>query len=158
MIISVTGHRPHRLGGYNSLVYDNLFKLAYSKLKSLCPEKVYTGMALGWDIAVARASLSLNIPYIAVIPFVGQEKTWKKEDQFTYHHYLKQAQNVVECSAGYDRYAYHNRNVYLVDSCDLLVALYDGETTGGTYDAISYAEKTNKPIVNLWDEYQKMMV
>jgi len=55
MILAVTGHRPEKLGGYGPAVAERLFNLASSELQGLRPEYVLTGMAIGWDQAVADA-------------------------------------------------------------------------------------------------------
>jgi len=44
------------------------------------------------------------------------------------------------------------RNIWMVDNCDLVLALWDG-SDGGTGNCIKYANKIGKPIVNLWDKY-----
>lgn len=41
------------------------------------------------------------------------------------------------------------RNYKIVDKSDVLVALWDGRTSGGTYRTIDYADKLGKPIVLL---------
>ncbi len=41
------------------------------------------------------------------------------------------------------------RNEMIVDKSDIIVALYDGRTKGGTYYTIKYARKINKPIIFL---------
>ena len=73
MIIAATGHRPDKLGGYGSIVADRLFHLAYETLEELAPTLVISGMALGWDMAVAEAAFCLDIPFHAYRPFEGQE-------------------------------------------------------------------------------------
>lgn len=55
MILAVTGHRPNKLGGYSKQAYRKLVKIAEVNLKKLNPDKVISGMALGWDQALAQA-------------------------------------------------------------------------------------------------------
>jgi len=76
MILSGTGHRPDKLGGYSDSAFDNLVKIAEDYLKESKPDKVISGMALGWDQALAEACVNLNIPFIAAVPFKGQESKW----------------------------------------------------------------------------------
>lgn len=47
------------------------------------------------------------------------------------------------------RYAPIARNYKIVDKSDVLVALWDGRTSGGTYRTIDYADKLGKPIILL---------
>lgn len=42
---------------------------------------------------------------------------------------------------------YYERDMIMIDECDVLLAVWDGTPTGGTYNAIQYALKKNKPII-----------
>ena len=39
------------------------------------------------------------------------------------------------------------RNHYMIDKCDVLIAVYDGFSKGGTHNAINYAKKLGKKII-----------
>jgi uncharacterized phage-like protein YoqJ len=39
-----------------------------------------------------------------------------------------------------------DRNIWMVDHCDALIAVWDG-TSGGTANCVRYAQKVGKPIV-----------
>ena len=54
--IAATGHRPGKLGGHRQPVYDALRELAEEYFSEENPSLVITGMALGWDIAIAQAA------------------------------------------------------------------------------------------------------
>lgn len=156
MIIAGTGHRPDKLGGYSDDVLSKLIKLARTTLFDLKPKKVISGMALGWDMALAYAALALTEPeVVAAIPFLGQEKMWPKESQERYHTILKDCDDVLYiCDQGYAAWKMQIRNEYMVDHCDLVLALWDG-SPGGTANCIAYANKKNKPIMNLWNDWSK---
>jgi hypothetical protein len=47
------------------------------------------------------------------------------------------------------KYAPLVRNKFIVDICELLVVLWDGRTTGGTYQAMTYAQGKGIPILQL---------
>ena len=81
MILAATGHRPDKLGGYSHDILVRLTEFAQHQIRVLGPEKVISGMALGWDQAVALATISLEIPLIAAIPFEGQESVWPEKSQ-----------------------------------------------------------------------------
>jgi uncharacterized phage-like protein YoqJ len=57
-------------------------------------------MALGWDLAFARASVELGIPLIAAVPFEGQEAMWSPESQAKYRALLAEAETVHVVSPG----------------------------------------------------------
>lgn len=149
-----TGHRPNKLGGYTKAARFNLRKLAYDFLKQDTPDRVLSGMALGWDMAWAEAAIALGIPTIAAVPFKGQEKMWPKESQDRFNTILNGCSEIVVVSEGdYKPYLMQIRNEFMVNQSDKVIALWDG-TAGGTGNCIRYANKVCKPVINLYEEYQ----
>lgn len=154
MIICGTGHRPDKLGGYDRQAILRLQILA-SRWLSLHPEVevVISGMALGWDTALAYSGLRAGCRLIAAVPFEGQESRWPKESQELYKELLLQATQVVYVSEpSYAVWKMQKRNEWMVDASDRVLALWNG-SKGGTHNCVKYAEKKGKPIVNLWDRY-----
>ena len=157
MVIAGTGHRPARLGFYSIEAFDNLVKIADRWLEENKPERVISGMAIGWDMALAQATINRNIPLTCAIPFRGQENKWNTTSKNLYHHIISKAENVVYvCEAGYDASKMQIRNEWMVDHCDVLLAMWDG-STGGTFNCIKYAKKRKKPIVNIYERYLETM-
>lgn len=153
MIVAGTGHRPDKLGGYSTQAETRLVLFAVSVLGEITPSEVISGMALGWDMALAEAAYLLGIPYRAYIPFQGQERKWPRESQALYRNLLVHAQDIVVCSeGGYAPYKMHVRNHRMVDDCNQVLALYNG-TPGGTAECIAYAEKVGRPVENFWDTW-----
>lgn len=161
-IVAGTGHRPDKLAlgkidPYHPVLRERLTDLAIWYLEQKLPDKVISGMALGWDIALAVAAVKLNIPLIAAIPFKGQEKLWSAEDKYLYYRMLQQAtKSIIICDGGYEAKKMMLRNKWMVDQCSRVVALYDGSQAGGTSNCIKYAAYKNKPIDNLWGTYIKV--
>lgn len=152
MTLAFTGHRPPKLGGYESAAINRVKTFAYDYLKKASPKKVISGMALGWDTAVARAAIKLKIPLIAAVPFAGQESKWRLRDQEMYRYLLQYASIVhVVSPDGYSPEKMQIRNQWMVDNCDVLVALWNG-SDGGTANCIEYAQG-KKPVVNLWEAW-----
>ncbi len=156
-ILAATGHRPDKLLGYSTKAANTLCKFAISYLEEKLAENqdihLISGMALGWDTAWAKAALELDIPVTLAIPFVGQEKWWFKSSQDEYTSLLDKVptrQVVVVSPGGYAPWKMEVRNRWMVDNCTTLIALFDG-TPGGTMNCITYANKKDKPWINLWD-------
>lgn len=153
-IMAATGHRPDKLGGYTSEVAYKLHRLALDELKAHWPDLVITGMALGWDTAVAEAALDLQIPFIAAVPFRGQQSAWPFASQDRYNHLLKKAHEiVVVCEGGYAAWKMQRRNEYMVDRATEILALWNG-TPGGTGNCIDYANRCRKPVHNVWSDFR----
>lgn len=158
MILAGTGHRPDRLGGYdNERAAKNLLTLCRIALENLKPDEVISGMAQGFDTALAISAIKLRIPFTAAVPFRGQEDTWPQLAQENYHWVLKQAKVVIYVSqGGYSAGKMHARNAWMVRRCDKLLALYNGSSLGGTSNCIMYAERVDKEIIHLWQDWLAM--
>lgn len=149
MIVAFTGHRPEKIGGYKlpNPTYLHVYKEIESTLKKLNPDKVISGMALGVDQIAAYIAYKLKIPFIAAVPFEGQEKAWPFKSQHIYKILLKNAiETVIVCDGGYAGYKLQKRNEWMVDHCDILIAVWDG-TSGGTANCVNYAQSVNKEII-----------
>ena len=156
MIIAGTGHRPNKLGGYSDVAFDALCEIIHAWLdENPRVEKIISGMALGWDMALADTAVVRGIPLVAAAPFVGQERMWPDKSKRIYQELLSGASEVVVVSEGeYAPWKMQVRNKWMVDNCDTVLAIWNG-TDGGTANCVRYAQAANKPIVNLWDKYEQ---
>lgn len=175
MKICFTGHRPEKLGGYNWNTSKNLaiireIRIALLKLiEEENPNKIefICGGALGTDQMSFEVCYRLKefykgkikITIEVAVPYKNQPKKWfNKVDINRYYSQLERADKVTEVDsvAGYIRtktpigehnnYKLQIRNEYMVDSSDIVVAIYDG-SRGGTANCIEYAEKKDKRII-----------
>lgn len=153
-ILAGTGHRPDKLGGYEPEAEELLTEYAVYILSSYKPKKVIVGMAMGWDMALAHACVRLGIPFIAAIPFKGQELRWRPAVQKIYHELLSKAiEVVVVCEGGYHPFKMNKRNEWMVDHCTRLLALWNG-SPGGTDNCIRYAKKVERNWINVWPGWE----
>ena len=150
MIVSFTGHRPDKLGGYNSNpVKDYIIAELESILNNLKPDRCISGMAIGFDQMAALICIKLGLPFEAAIPFLGQEKRWPFDSQTEYNSILDKAEKkTIVCEGGYSAFKMQKRNEYMVDNSDVIISCWDG-TSGGTKNCIDYAKKLNKKIIRI---------
>lgn len=153
MIVAATGHRPDKLGGYGERTRTNLLLLATEYLANHLPETVISGVALGWDQAMATAAIGRGIPLIAAVPFKGQEVIWPEPAQVRYNWLLARAAEVVVVSpGGHSNDKLQARNRWMVDRAAGMVALWNG-SSGGTANCVRYATQRQVPVTNLWKLY-----
>jgi uncharacterized phage-like protein YoqJ len=148
MIVSFCGHRPNKIGGYKlpNPMYVDICRDIDWLLRELNPDKVITGMALGVDQWAAYIAYKLKIPFIAAIPFEGQELAWPGQSQRTYNILRKLAdKEVIVSEGGYSAEKMQTRNKWMVDHCNTLIAIFDG-SKGGTGNCVNYAQSINKNI------------
>lgn len=161
-IIAFTGHRPMDLCG--SWDHDHPSRKKLRSVLNLLlrverPRGVISGLAQGVDSDAVIACINLGIPYVGVAPCRGQESPWPKEAQRRYWHYAANADGDLAhelyprlmhdntCPGLVyvhpDRYRgpwqLHNRNHAMVDQADILVAVWNGKRSGGTYQCLTYA-------------------
>lgn len=152
MIISFTGHRPEKIGGYKlpNPTYISICQKIEAALKEIKPKKAISGMALGIDQWAASICVKLGIPFIAAIPFIGQEGVWPAESKKIYKILLAKAESQhVVSEGGYSAHKLQIRNEWMVNNSDMLVALYNGDETGGTANCVKFAESVNKKIYRI---------
>jgi len=148
MIVAFTGHRPNKLGGYRvpNRTSRWICFLLEDILGGLRPDHAISGMALGVDQWAAVICCSLKIPWTAAIPFAGQELAWPPESQREYNSLLKKAEKTFfVCEPGYAAWKMQKRNEWMVDNCDLLIAVWDG-SPGGTGNCVQYAKSRGREI------------
>ena len=155
--VCVTGHRPDKLWGYDILSPNYL--ILRKKFKELLINGEYeegvSGMALGTDMVFAMAVLELrsegyNIKLRCAIPCLKQYIKWNPDDIMLWKSIVMQADTkVLVTNSLYTPYCMPKRNRYMVDTVDDVMALYNGDETGGTADCVKYAESQNKNIIVL---------
>lgn len=155
--IHATRHRPQKLGGFGRATQARLLVLASCCLTG-CADvtRVVSGMALGWDLALAHAAVLTGIPFTAAVPCDAQESRWPPSSQAYYRRLLALSDDVVVVSpGGYEPWKMQARNEWMVDQCDLLLALWDG-SRGGKANCCWYAQRIERPIENLWREWTRL--
>lgn len=152
MIVGVTGHRGVKQEPGELDRFARLF-VALSGA-----EKIISGMALGWDMAVAKAALDLDVPLIAAVPFPQQADQWAMADRVQWLRCLNAAETVNIGGPCFDTRLYLDRNKWIVDHSSRLGALYDGRGYGGTRHCVLYAEAEGCRVDPLWDRWQRFRI
>lgn len=167
-ILSATGHRPNKLGGYDTETKDGLVSFAELVIMEWQPEKIISGVALGWDMAIATAAINCGIDLVCAVPFRDQWKRWTSDDIKAYQEILKKADQIVyvdelegyECSevsiGKYHIEKMQLRNKWMVDNSDGILALWNA-TPGGTKNCVDYAKTRydfpKDKIIYLWESW-----
>lgn len=161
VILAGTGHRPTRLGlGYDKSSRESLRLFAIENIQRLREEglnivDIVSGMAQGWDQALAEAAIELELNLIAAVPFVGMEAKWPADAKKRFSDILAKAKWVANvCDPGYAAWKFIKRDHWMVNHCTHLLALWDGSQAGGTWQTVNYAmQDKSKPVINLWDRW-----
>ena len=149
LTVAFTGHRPKALGGFNipNPTYNHVCEQIKQALEELNPAKAISGMALGVDQWAAQICVDMNIPFIAAVPFDGQDTVWPAESKKVYQSLLDKAERIVVVTPGkYDAWKMQKRNEWMVDNCNVLIAVWNGGSIGGTANCVAYATSEGKTI------------
>ncbi len=171
--IALTGHRPNKLGGYNinTKPYHNLQKdleqFIEFKLRTHDIVWGHSGLALGADTIWSKAILAMRKKYPkrvffhAEIPMWSQSQPWfktsdtefwkyqvEKADRYTVYDktFHEQPDEVRNKLAGQ---VLDQRNVGMINHCDILLAIYHTNELGGTANAVKYAKSIDKELITI---------
>lgn len=148
-----TGHRPPRLGGYRLEVETRLHTVIGVALEARRPDLAITGLAQGFDQALAEVAYEMGIPYIGAIPCPDQDAPWPPSARRRYQRLVSLAAEVVVVSPVYTRDCMAKRDRWIVDRATYLLALFDGDYESGTGITVRYAERKRLEVVNLWPQW-----
>ena len=125
MRVIVTGHRTEKLAPYDfpwiqSAVDTALVEILHKNRDLLA----YVGMASGVDLHFCKSCILMGVPYIACVPFEGQENTMSVHDADVRAQLLKSAKEIKEV-----------KNSWMVEHCDIAIAVWSGQK-GGTFNVV----------------------
>ena len=143
-VCAVTGHRV--------LSSDFSKEELRAALRALAAAGVRTflcGMALGFDLLCAEEVLLLReelpVRLVACIPCADQAARYPKSARERYERILDRCDERAVLHERYCDGCMFERNRYMVDRADLLLAYYTGRR-GGTKYTVGYAEKRGIPV------------
>lgn len=152
-VVVATGHRPKPyLIGMEIAEFDPMVALAKRGIEELGTTLLYTGMAWGWDQACAQACIDLKVPFVAVVPFPGQEDRWSASVREFYAQLLSRASHVHTVRPHYGEGVYAERNRWMLEQHGVthVLALWNGTNKGGTAHAVRIAQRNHIPVKNMF--------
>ena len=159
MVCSFTGHRKIEPETRERLVglLGRAIEYAYNEG---CRTFI-TGGALGFDTLAAREVIRFRMSHtdvrlVLALPCVEQDSKWSETQKSAYNFTLSAADEVIYTSETYTNHCMAERNRYLADRADILIA-YCGRTNSGAAQTVRMAEKMNKRIYNLYPTILKIM-
>ena len=157
MKVGVTGHRNQRLGlpeDEASKEWEHIrcwISHELSKCIQICTEineplELYCVMASGSDIAFAIAGVSMHyidsIKLHCILPCKDYNSSHK------YFKFLKmKSDEWIELSNEFYKGCDNVRDQYIVDHSDVMLAIWDGNKSGGVWSTIRKAQKAGKRII-----------
>ena len=158
MKVALTGHRPERLGmpdnelddKWNKIrdwIVNNLIQMFQTTLLEDDSLDVYCGMATGSDILFGMSSIFLKVDIVPLkLHCVLPCKNYNSSHKY-YNDIRLLADEWIELSEEFYKGCDSVRDQYMVDHCDVLLAIWDGNKSGGVWSTIRKAQKAGKQII-----------
>lgn len=121
--------------------------------------RVVSGMATGWDQAMAAAAIRAGVPFAAVLPCTDYHLPWSLQQQKRYFAILGRADDIVYVKRG----SYEGpgdlfkRNRIVVDMSTSILALWSGTPRGGTAATVKLTKREGKPLINVWEDWRAFL-
>jgi len=154
VIWSAIGHQPHLLGGFSPEAHARLVAVAGNWMSRTQPTRIISGMAAGWDMAVAEAADARGVPLTAALAWRGQGQDWPDQARQALQALLSRSE-VHVCSETPSKGMWTDRDRWAMTQASGAVALWSG-AEGGTASGVRRAEKQGKPVHNLWEDWQRL--
>ncbi len=154
-----TGHRPDKLPWkYNEhdprcLTLKSQLRDALQSLYTAGCRRFLCGMAEGCDLYFGEAVVALREEHSEIflegaIPFEGQSEKWSESSRRRYFRLAEECDKLTVLHSSYSPDCMMDRNRYMVDHADLLLAVYNG-SSGGTQATMLYALRKGLEIVEI---------
>ncbi len=157
MICCCTEHRPKGFTWKinDKQLFDKYRKLLKNMIVQLIDKydikKFISGMALGADTDFAETIIQLKEQYkiklLCALPCKNQCLKWNSSDIMRYKNVLKKADEIEVISQQYTSTCMYERNKFMVDNSNIVLAIWNGNKKGGTWQTINYAKSKQKQIV-----------
>jgi hypothetical protein len=147
--IGITGHQSRE--GADWLWVAHELRSALSSREP--PFQGWTSLAAGADQAFASAVLDRGGTLITVVPILGYERFFDREEDLEEYRRLRRAsQQVIQLDHSDSAEAFFAAGRRIVDECNWLIAVWDRRPSkglGGTADIVAYAHSLNRPVLVL---------
>lgn len=148
--VGATGHQELPQDAHAYLVEEVRNVLAACGL----PLHAITSLAAGADQLIAREALRDGAHLHVVVPASGYEATFSPPDLQVYEYLLAQADEVTTLDFAHpNEQAYWAAGKVVVEQCEVLIAIWDGQPArglGGTGDVVRYANDLGRDVRVIW--------
>lgn len=133
MKVLITGHRLEKLYNYDVAWIDRkLWEVMTDLQERHGFARGYSGMASGVDLWFAQWCVAKKIPFVACIPFEGQELQMNEPNRNLRKLLIESAAEVRNV-----------KNSWMVEQCDMGIVVWDGNK-GGTHNVVQQLVERKK--------------
>jgi uncharacterized phage-like protein YoqJ len=110
------------------------------------PKVMLSGMNLGIDTMWAKLAIEHEVELLAVLPCIDQSAPWNEDKKQIYETILTTYSKIDIYYTSEEPYmtgCFERRNKWLIDNCDLLVAVFNNRP-GIAHQCVTYANKQKR--------------
>ena len=156
MIITGIAPTPDALHDRSFLPSAELVYLATRALKEAHATHVITSLALGWEQALAKAALELRIPFSTSLPYADRDLAWLPAARTAYRELLAHSAQVIQLTDGFSPTCVSAGDQWRIAHSNRVLALWNYDFDGPTFEAIRFALSQDKPVLNLWEDWRHL--
>lgn len=167
-ICAFTGHRPSRFPwGYDEsnqecIALKEILTGEIMRLTNIGVTNFLSGMAEGVDIWASVIVLAIReknpaIKLHCILPCKTQADNWSCSSQVLYRSILEQADSIIYVSRDYHKKCMMERNKFMVNHADILLAVCRKIPRSGTEATINYARKMSREIITI-DPFARKLI
>jgi hypothetical protein len=156
MIVTGVAQAPISIRERNQKASLELVFLAVRALEEVKATRLITNLAPGWDQALVKAALELELPYTVTVPgFYPVDQN--SDTSSPYRELLGRAREARRIMARGRELSRMDEIKWRVRQADLLLVLWDFDFESEIFQVVSYTVKKNKTVVNLWREWEALL-
>jgi len=156
MLITGTAPHPALIHEHRATPSGDLICLARLALSKYQVTRLLTSLSPGWEQALAKAAVEMNIPYTAVIPYPGRDAEWEGQARLLYLDLLARAAGVYLVGDARSSQALFAAHCWQIDHAEYLLTLWDFEFESETFQSLRYALERGLVVVNLWNDWARL--
>lgn len=163
-----TGHRPGRFPwGYNEddkdcIALKEILTSEIIRLTDMGVTQFLSGMAEGVDrwaaiIVLALREKNPTLKLHCILPCKTQADNWNPDSKDIHRSILEQADSIIYVSRDYHERCMMERNKFMVNHADILLAVCRKIPRSGTEATINYARKMSREIITI-DPFARKLI
>jgi hypothetical protein len=153
VIVTAIAHNPERIYERAVIPSVELVYLAKKALQEYQATHLLTSLEPGWEQALAKAAIELEIPFTVILPYPGRDSEWEREARLLYLDLLARSAGVESFSEAGTVTADLECHCFQVDHADTVLALWEYDFSDEVFAVLKYALKEDAQVVNLWEDW-----
>lgn len=153
MIVKGIAPMPQAIHDRADLPSVELVYLAKKALEAYRVTRLITSLEPGWEQALAKAAIEMEIPFTVILPYPARDTEWRRDVRIAYLDLLSKAEDVQRLADNRHAIALLNCHRAQIDRAECVLALWEYDFKDETFQLLQYGLKRGITVVNLWEDW-----